>query len=172
MISSYWGFLDQYGPNNQAGGRRRGVIHTNTLSPTLQADELRGGRPRTSGMHHSMYRGHPGPMNMGASTAGSVLLDPHHQPLPGAFQRRQHGFPHQQHPTSSLLEEDEYLTGAQTPQQYVSNLGEPFMSARYSATASGEEDRSDPQVAAGVLGLLDQFQRVQKTGAARGAVNI
>lgn len=172
MLSSYWGFLDQYGPNNQGGGRRRGAVHPHGMSPVLQADELRGNtsRQRTSGMNHSIYKPHHGQVNMAASTTASVLLDPHHQPPPGAYQRRPHVFPQ---PRTSLMEEDEYPSGAQTPQQYVSNLGEPFMSGGLqSVIGSREEDPAEQPVAAGVLGLLNQFQRVQGAGNGRGGVNI
>ncbi|RPB29502.1 APG9-domain-containing protein [Terfezia boudieri ATCC MYA-4762] len=172
MLSSYWGFLDQYGPNNQGGGRRRGAVHPHGMSPILQADEVRGntGRQRTGGMSHSIYRGHHAPINMAASATASVLLDAHHQPPPGAYQRRPYVFPQ---PTASLMEEDEYPSGVQTPQHYVSNLGEPFLSGGLqSVIGSREDDPAEPPVAAGVLGLLNQFQRVQGTGGGRGGVNI
>ena len=155
MLSSYWGFLDQYGPNNQGGGRRRGQIHPAVLSPMLQPDDARGGgRARASGMQHSIYR----PYNA-ANMTTSMLLDPHHLPSPGPQQRR--GY---QHATSSLLEEDEIPSGARSPQHYRSNLGDPFLSTGLSATVGVEDDRSDPEAAAGVLGLLNQFQRVQNGG--------
>jgi len=169
MLSSYWGFLDQYGPNNQ-GGRRRGAVHPMTISPVLQPDELRSGgnRQRPGGMHNSMYRGYHPSANMAASTTASFLLDPHHQPPPNAYQRRPHIFPQ---PAASLVEESEDISRAQTPQQYISNLGEPFMSGGlHNTTENREEDPAEPPVAAGVLGLLNHFQRVQSGG--RGGVNI
>lgn len=56
-------------------------------------------------------------------------------------------------------------------QQFVSDLGEPFMSGGLQSVADNfEEDSAEPPVAAGVLGLLNHFQRVQ--GGGRGGVNI
>lgn len=172
MISSYWGFLDQYGPHNQ-GGRRRGVMLPGGVSPIIHTEDhrntrLRGG-PLPGGIHQSMYGGlhHRPQVNMAASTA-SVLLDPHHMPPPQTYQRRQPPGTTYQHPsTQSVMEESIHR-----PNQYVSNLGDPFMSTRLSATVDAdEEDPEDKQAAAGVLGLLNQFQRVQNNGG-RGGVNI
>ncbi|KAF8469107.1 autophagy protein Apg9-domain-containing protein [Kalaharituber pfeilii] len=175
MLSSYWGFLDQYGPNNQGGNRRRGApMHPSGLSPVLHGEDVRGtNRGRATGMQHSIYRPLHHQGTMAASTA-SVLLDPHHQPPPSVYQRRPAMF--NQQPAASLMEEEEFEFRAHTPNQYVSNLGDPFMSARISATVGGEEaeeqgEAGQGQVAAGVLGLLNQFQRVQGTGA-RGPVNL
>ena len=147
MLSSYWGFLDQYGRNNQGGARRQ----------------------RAGAMHHStIYKGPHPSANITASATASMLLDPHHQPPPGAYNRRPHIFPQ---PATSLVEEDEYISRSQTRQQFRSDLGEPFMSGGLQSVAdNGEEDSAEPPVAAGVLGLLNHFQRVQSGG--RGGVNI
>jgi len=92
------------------------------------------------------FQGHHAPAKIAASATSSVLLDPYHshQALPGAYQRRPYVFPQS---TASLMEEDEYPSGVQTPHNYVSNLGEPFSSWGLQSTSvieSRADDAAEP----------------------------
>lgn len=156
MLSSYWGFLDQYG-SHTAGTRRRAPPFKVAAH---QADGFRNSR----GFHPSSRN----QVNNMAASTNSILLDPHHRPL---MNDRRHKS------TSgglmySTIEAEEGISSSTPQREFLSSLGGSYASARASGTPTLEEDPGDEVAAAGVLGLLNQIHRVPANGGRGAGVNI
>jgi len=201
MLASYYGFLDQYGPNPRQGApyvqpstRRR--FHPPPSFPTLASPPGAERWDRHLG-HQSTIRASRFGAAMPSSPVPSMLLDPHHQPSASGF-RSMHRAPTQsryrpprpRHPISDTIEDENEASAAEasgaTATQPVSSGGvgasESNLGESWRTNLAGEVDDSDtPEErenvdaiagGAGVLGLIQQFQKVSNEGRGRAPVGI
>lgn len=194
MLASYYGFLDHYGTNQHPNSRRpfHPPPTLPTLGPPTAAElgslpESRPGPQSVVGA--SRYRPMAGDQR---SPAPSMLLDPHHQPSTSGFRQTGRNLPYQRsrlsrshHPLSDPVEEDEASSqdardsstrqpvagtssgGAATDD---SHLGDSW---RMNPLAKDEEETGEAAEGenidaiaggAGVLGLIQQFQKANTEG--------
>lgn len=194
MLASYYGFLDHYGTNHHPNGRRPfhppPTLPTVGGPTAAELGNLPESRPAPQSMlGASRYRPMVGDQR---SPAPSMLLDPHHQPSTSGFRQIGRNFPYQrsrlarpQHPLSEPVEEDEQSSqdvrdlsarqpvagtssgGAATDD---SNLGDswrmnPLGRDEEGAGEAGEGENIDAIAGgAGVLGLIQQFQKANTEG--------
>ncbi|KAL7266694.1 autophagy protein atg9 [Rhizina undulata] len=175
MMASVYGFLDQYHvqPNSKSPNKRRPY-----LSPNLTTDNrLRSRRP--DGRMQMQQSFHRDSSIIRGGSGLETLLDTHHQPPPGFAAAGKRGFM-----AEGLREEDEDLraggTGGGTAPgvgmrddeqgiRYRSNLGESFMSTRFTGDPEEPKDRGKKKEA-GVLHLLEQFVGAQGEGGRAGVL--
>ena len=201
MLASYYGFLDHYGNNHQAAGRR--PFHPPPTLPTLGSPSA----AELGGLHDHPTRPGPaggpfGPQSIvgsrfrfppagdGRSPAPSMLLDPHNQPSASGFRPAARNVPYQrsrlarsQHPMADPIDDEEprdagdFVTrqrAAGTSSGGVgtgeSSLGDSW---RMNPLAKDEGDAEDGNEGesldaiaggAGVLGLIQQFQKANTEG--------
>ncbi|KAJ5898866.1 hypothetical protein N7495_003610 [Penicillium taxi] len=198
MLASYYGFLDQYGPNHQPVGRR--PFHPPPGLPTLGSpatdlggftDRYDAKRPgQTVGFGHSILGGASKfrPMLAGdhRSPAASMLLDPHHQPSSPDLRftqthmkranvlrdvaRSQYQMKHPIYDAEEPLSQEipkSNLAGASSGNfDTVSNPDNSWRMNPDGIEEDAEEDEDIDQITggAGVLGLLQQFQKTNTDG--------
>lgn len=162
MLASYYGFLDNYGPPTRrpftmpgggASDKPRFPLSSDNPPHRLRPDP---GRPDPRDTHH-----HPGYSAVGVGQ--SMLLDPHHQPKPLARSRppaitesiaenESPGKSHSQsQPTPSAI-------GSSLDDSWRMNLGDDDGDDR--DPDNDAEDVDHVVEGPGVLGLIQQFQRV------------
>lgn len=187
MLASYYGFLDHYGNKNHPTGRR--PFHPPPGLPTLtspaagelgQLPESRPGLQSVAG--GSRFRPMLGDQR---SPAPSLLLDPHHQPSTTGFRQAGRTIPYQrsrlarsQHPLTNAVEDDEEERDSATKQPVTgassgaaatddSNLGDSW---RMNSLGMDEDEAAERENldaiagGAGVLGLIQQFQKANTEG--------
>lgn len=212
MLASYYGFLDNYGPNpRSAHPTQRRQFHPPPTFPTLGSPsgyEIGGIAERFDhatgrhalgppiGLHSTMRRSRFGTADLGdhASPAPSMLLDPHHQPSASGMRSVNRGL-YPRHRTSrppfsisdTIEDDDESPTredrrsGQPTastggPGTSESNLGDSWrMNLMGNADGSRADESEDVDAitgGAGVLGLIQQFQKANSGSRGRTAVDI
>lgn len=204
MLASYYGFLDNYGTNNQPSSRR--PFHPPPGLPTLGSNSTAdlGGYPerydpqsRTTGFAGGPYgpqsiiggsRLRPTMPGDQRSPAPSMLLDPHHQPSTSGFRPARNGNYQRSRlarPIEDPIEDDEQsqevrdssnrqpaTTGASSGGVGTSdsNLGDSWrMNPLPKDDANADEEDEDENIdaiagGAGVLGLIQQFQKANTEG--------
>ncbi|KAI6313324.1 autophagy protein atg9 [Pyricularia oryzae] len=196
MAASFYGFLDHYVinpktglPGNQLPGSRQQFQHPPSFpglqSPTLAADmrhsRMMRERGRSSGVQIQGSQGRTPqfrtPMPQ-PSPMASILLDPHHQPAPGAFgsrsmhRSRQMAVPHRGGYMSDRDIIEEAVTedgqddarfgklGDEDIDESGGALDESTWQTSPTKTLSRENSGANPQeTEVGVLGLIHQFQQ-------------
>lgn len=201
MLASYYGFLDNYGTNNQ-GGRR--PFHPPPTLPTLGSPSLGGipdrydpqqprpGAPFGQSLVASRFR--PTQAGENRSPAPSMLLDPHHQPSSSGFRPAGRTAPHarsrlarSQFPMDDPNEDEELSSQMNARDSGTrargtaaggssggigtdeSNLGDSWRMnplGREDGAEDGNEGEDVDDIAggAGVLGLIQQFQKANTDG--------
>ncbi|KAJ5638114.1 Autophagy-related protein 9 [Penicillium lividum] len=192
MLASYYGFLDHYGTNNAPAGRR--PFHPPPNLPTLGPHELGGLHDRYDPQARGPMGGHFGPSlvasrfrplaDHGRSPTTSMLLDPHNQPSTSGYRPAGRAAPYprsrlarSQLPMSDTAEDDEspLQTHATGPTGTSSggvgtSDGDLADSWRMNPLANeneaeGNEENLDAIAGgAGVLGLIQQFQKAHTDG--------
>ncbi|PLB50239.1 autophagy protein Apg9 [Aspergillus steynii IBT 23096] len=191
MLASYYGFLDHYGGTRPAHPAAKRQFHPPPAFPTMGSPSMVD--PGNVGDRQSIV-GVPrfGPPGLG----DSVLLDPHHQPSASGFRTSNRNPAYSRYrasrpsrPVSDPLE-DEESPSAETRSPAVkksphhaavggsdSNLGDSW---RVNLMGDIEEDDGEEEGenvdaiagGAGVLGLIQQFQKVNKDNRGRNTVGI
>lgn len=192
MLASYYGFLGHYGTNHQPSRRPFHPPPTlPTVGPPTAAElgglpEHRLGAQSITGA--SRFRPSAGDQ---PPPAASILLDPHHQPSSSGFRQTGRNLPYQryrlarsQHPLADPVDEElsfqdardtstkQPITGASSGGAPTddSHLGEswrmnPLGQDEEETGEAGEGENIDAIAGgAGVLGLIQQFQRANTEG--------
>jgi autophagy-related protein 9 len=186
MLASYYGFLENYVPNARAGPQDRGAqppggrhfpIHGPGAHSALRASQL--GLPVPVAVHNSLMQ--------------SILLDPHHQPSTTGHRPAAAAAPHARYRTArqtqpatdTIRDEDEEMDARQvssrptTLSHEIDTTDDSQLEESWRLHLAGDVDpdeadeKEDVQAVvggAGVLGLIQQFQKVSSEG--RGAVGI
>ncbi|KAL4868605.1 hypothetical protein BDV12DRAFT_96460 [Aspergillus spectabilis] len=193
MLASYYGFLDNYGGNPRPTHPNKRQFHPPPTFPSL-------GSPSLVGMGNINYRQDPtqprpgqqsvlGAARFGApgigisdneSPAPSLLLDPHHQPSASGFRSTTRNIvpSHQQNrlprsrpppPVSESVSIDNHpgTSSLNLEDSWRMNL----VSDEVEEDAEGE-NVDDLVGGAGVLGLIQQFQKANKDNRPRAGVGL
>ena len=194
MLASYYGFLDNYGGggggNPRPSGRR--PFYPPPAFPTLGSPSV-----MDMGNHHPHPRqSTTGPLRFGGpgeqmSESPSMLLDPHHQPA--ALNNRTNIAPTYRSSrapapviSEPIIDEDEssanatpaiHTTAASTGgivNESESNLGDSWRMNLLGGSDGDDEGENVDHIVEGpgVLGLIQQFQRVNHDGRGRTNVGI
>lgn len=199
MLASYYGFLDNYGANPRPGPSGRRPFHPPPTFPTLgspSAIDMGPQPPRPGAQSTTLRFGAPGTMGEHMSPVPSMLLDPHHQPTTmSRINAHRPSYRSSRAPVISdpIADEDESAATDAPPAPRAagqntatssgggvevtseSNLGDSW---RMNLVGSGEdEDEEGENVdniveGPGVLGLIQQFQKVNHDGRGRTGVGI
>lgn len=187
MLASYYGFLDHYGGNRASHGKRQ--FHPPPTFPPLGSPSMI--EPGNFGDRHSTV-GMPRYVNPGLGD--SILLDPHHQPSASGFRVSNRNPTYSRYrsrpsrPASGPIEDDESPSAetrnpaTKSPHNGAfggsdSNLGDSW---RVNLMGDIQEDDGEEEGenvdaiagGAGVLGLIQQFQKVNKDNRGRNTVGI
>ncbi|KAJ5777950.1 Autophagy-related protein 9 [Penicillium odoratum] len=192
MLASYYGFLDHYGTNNAPAGRR--PFHPPPNLPTLGPHEVGGLHDRYDPHPRGPMGGHFGPSlvasrfrplaDHGRSPTTSMLLDPHNQPSTSGYRPAGRAAPYprsrlarSQLPMSDTAEDDESPLQTHAPGPTGTSSGGVGTSDGDLADswrmnplanedeAEGNEENLDAIAGgAGVLGLIQQFQKAHTDG--------
>ena len=215
MLASYYGFIDNYVTNQRSGvpylhptskssfhappafPGLMSPLHTTEPGPSVERSTRsdRKSLPRRSALstaetgHHSTPR-RPlrfAPPGSHASPVASMLLDPHHQPSVGVFNRARKAGDHQRLQASRRrleppITDEEEMNLDRAPQSNShgsaeigdeSNLGESWKLTQAGTREDdndGDESNANDNEAQGVLGLVYQLSKAQTEG--RPGVNI
>lgn len=191
MLASYYGFLDNYGGGGNLRPSGRRPFHPPPAFPTLGSPSVMDignphPHPRRSTTGPLRFAGHGEQM----TESPSMLLDPHHQPA--AFNGRTNNHRSSRAPapviSEPIADEDEdESSAAATPgihrtatstggaaNESESNLGDSWRVNLLGGSGSDDEGENVDHIVEGpgVLGLIQQFQRVNHDGRGRTNVGI
>lgn len=199
MLASYYGFLDNYGANPRPGPSGRRPFHPPPTFPTLgspSAIDMGPQPPRPGAQSTTLRFGAPGTMGEHMSPVPSMLLDPHHQPTTmSRINAHRPSYRSSRAPVISdpIADEDESAatdappapraagqntatsSGGGVEATSKSNLGDSW---RMNLVGSGEDEDGEGEnvdnivEGPGVLGLIQQFQKVNHDGRGRTGVGI